>query len=168
MIAMLASLDRREFSIARREQGISPPENPFAGLMHIGLGPALVHILFFIPILFLAYGVRQSAPRTVPAPRRRAFAEHIQAVGGLYARRRAASYALAVYAKHVDDRIRSRLTRGLSPAQFLAARAGSDPAATAQLYTRAIGTIPGEAPRGDELRTLQELSRLYAKAMDRN
>ena len=136
--------------------------------MHIGLGPALVHILFFIPLLFLAYGVRQSAPRTVPAPRRRAFAEHIQAVGGLYARRRATSYALAVYAKHVDDRIRSRMTRGMSPAQFLAARSGSDPGETLELYTRALATVPGEAPRGDELRVLQELSRRYAKAMERN
>jgi hypothetical protein len=174
IIAMLATLDRHEFAIARREQGIAPPENPLSGMLHIGLGPALIHAALFLPLLFFAYGTRQSAPRIEPAPRRRAFAEHVQAVGGLYARRRAASHALAVYAKHVDDRLRTRMARGADPIAFLAARAGADLAETTELYTRAMGPQSDDpsqaaiAPRGDELRVLQKLSTLYNKAMERS
>jgi hypothetical protein len=164
---MLATLDRHEFAIARAEQGIAPPSNPFAGLVHIGLGPALAHVALFIPLLFLAYGVRQTAPRAEPPPRRQAFAEHVQAVGALYARRRAATHALAVYAKHVDDRMRAAMPRGNDPAQFLAARSGADPATAAELYARALAAESGAKPLGDELTVLQRLSVLYAKAIAR-
>ncbi len=167
VVAMLATLDRHEFAVARAEQGIAPPTNPFAGLLHIGLGPALVHALFFIPLLFLAYGVRQAAPRPEPPPRRRAFAEHVKAVGALYARRRAAGHALAVYARHVDDRLRARTPRGHDPVQFLADRSGADVAETTALYARAMAAKVGQPLRGDELADLQRLSTLYAKAMAR-
>jgi hypothetical protein len=167
IVAMLATLDRHEFAIARAEQGVAPPSNPFAGLVHIGLGPALAHVALFIPLLFLAYGVRQTAPRAEPPPRRQAFAEHVQAVGALYARRRAATHALAVYAKHVDDRVRAAMPRGNDPAQFLAARSGADPATAAELYARALAAESGAKPLGDELRVLQRLSVLYAKAIAR-
>ena len=125
LVALLGALDKNEFSIARSEQGITPPSNPFAGLLHVGLGPALVHVALFLPLLFLAYGVRQAAPREEPPARRRAFAEHIQAVGALYSRRRAARHALAVYTKHVDDRVRAAMGRGEGAAQFLATRGRS-------------------------------------------
>ena len=164
LIGMLATLDRSEFAIARSEQGIAPPSDPLTGLLHIGLGPALGHVAFFIPLLFLAYGTRQTAPRAAPSPRRRAFAEHVQAVGGLYARRRAATHALAVYAKHVDDRLRATMPRSSTPAQFLAARAGADPGETAELYARAMETKSGERTRGDELRVIERMAALYAKA----
>jgi hypothetical protein len=167
MVAMLAALDRHEFAIARAEQGIAPPSNPFAGLIHIGLGPALVHVAFFIPLLFLAYGMRQTAPRVEPPARRQAFAEHVRAVGALYARRRAATHALSVYAKHVDDRLRATMPRGNDPAQFLAVRSGADPTMAAELYARALAVESGTKPSGDELIVLQRLSLLYAKAVAR-
>ena len=167
VVAMLATLDRQEFAVARAEQGIAPPTNPFAGLLHIGLGPALVHALFFIPLLFLAYGVRQAAPRPNPPPRRRAFAEHVKAVGALYARRRAAGHALAIYARHVDDRLRATMPRGHDPVQFLADRSGANVEETATLYARAMGANADQPVRGDELAVLQRLSALYAKAMAR-
>ena len=167
MIGLLAALDRHEFAIARAEQGIAPPNNPFAGLTHIGLGPALAHVAFFIPLLFVAYGMRQTAPRAEPPARRRAFAEHVQAVGALYARTRAASHALAVYVKHVDDRLRATAPRGVDPARFLAARSGADPTSTTELYARALGAKSGEKAKGDELQTLLRLSLLYAKAVAR-
>ena len=68
LMALLGALDTNEFAIARSEQGITPPNDPFAGLVHIGLGPALVHVLLFLPILFLTYGTRQAAPRAEPPP----------------------------------------------------------------------------------------------------
>jgi hypothetical protein len=167
LVAMLATLERQEFAVARAEQGISPPTNPFAGLLHVGLGPALLHALFFVPLLFLAYGVRQAAPRPEPPPERRAFAEHVRAVGALYARRRSASHALAAYARHVDDRLRARMPRGHDPVQFLSDRSGADPAETAALYARAMSAKVGQPLRGDELAVLQRLSVLYARAMAR-
>jgi hypothetical protein len=167
LVAMLATLDRQEFAVARTEQGIAPPSNPFAGLMRIGLGPALAHLAVFIPILFLAYGVRHAAPRVEPPPRRRAFAEHVQAVGALYAQRRAASHALAVYGKHVDDRVRGRMARGGDPAQFLAMRSGADAAEVAEVYSRAMGWKSERPARGDELKVIERLAALYAKAMER-
>jgi hypothetical protein len=165
LVAMLGSLDRHEFAIARAEQGFAPPSNPFAGLVRIGLGPALVHVAVFIPLLFLAYGMRQTAPRAEPPVHRRAFAEHVQAVGALYARTRAATHALAVYAKHIDDRLRAMMPRGQDPAQFLAARSGADAPSTSELYARALGAKSGEKPKGDELQALHRLSLLYAKAI---
>ncbi len=164
VVALLGALDRNEFAIARREQGIAPPDNPLAGLVHVGLGPALVHAALFIPLLFLAYGVRQAAPRAEPPARRRAFAEHVQAVGGLYARRRASSHALAVYAKHVDDRVRAAMGRGNDPVEFLATRSGTSLAATAELHARA-STARATAPRPDDLKVLAKLSGLYVRAI---
>jgi hypothetical protein len=166
VIAMLAALDRHEFAVARAEQGIAPPDNPFAGLVHVGLGPALFHAALFIPLLFFAYGVRQAAPRGEPPARRRAFAEHVQAVGGLYARRRASRHALAVYAKHVDDRVRAAMGRAGDPVDFLATRSGTSRAETAEIHAKASAAQAGAAARGDELRVLQKLSAIYAKAID--
>lgn len=171
LVALLGALDKNEFSIARSEQGITPPSNPFAGLLHVGLGPALVHVALFLPLLFLAYGVRQAAPREEPPARRRAFAEHIQAVGALYSRRRAARHALAVYTKHVDDRVRAAMGRGEGAAQFLATRGGADPTFTAALYARALAaqneSDGTSRATSDALADLQRLSELYARAMSR-
>jgi hypothetical protein len=168
LIALVTTLDRNDFVIARSEQGVSPPTNPLAGLLHIGLGPALVHLALFIPLLFFAFGVRQTAPRPDPPPRRRAFAEHIEAVGGLYARRRTADHALAVYAKYVDERLRARMGRGGDPASFLAARARVDAGEAAAIYAQATGTVPLADRRGEALRVLARLSALFARAMSRS
>ncbi len=167
VVAMLGALDREEFAIARSEQGVSPPESPLAGLLHVGLGPALVHALFFVPLLFVAYGARQAAPRSEPPSLRRAFAEHVRAVGALYARTRAAPHALAVYAKHVDDRLRAAMGRGGDPVAFLAARSGVSRAEAAQVHARALEVQPDGASRGDELRVLQRLSVLYLRAISK-
>jgi hypothetical protein len=165
LVAMLAALDRNEFAVARSEQGISPPSNPLAGLLRVGLGPLLLHVLVFLPLLFLAYGVRQSAPEAGTRDHRRAFAEHIEAVGGLYAERRAARHAFAVYSRYVDERVRAVMGRGGDPVQFLAARGGADPTFTAALCARATAA-QGEGPEaGSELADLQRLSTLYARAM---
>jgi hypothetical protein len=167
LVAMLQALDAREFAVASTGQGILPPSNPLAGLLRIGLGPALVHAAFFLPILLLAYGTRQAAPRdTTPRPRR-SFAEHVRAVGSLYARRRAASHALSVYARFVDGRLRSRMPRGGEPAQFLADRAGADLADTLRVYARAMRAQPGQPLVGDEIATIARLSLLYEAALSR-
>lgn len=165
VIALLGACDKTDFIIVRTGQGISPPSNPFAGLLRIGLGLALAHALVFIPLVFLAFGVRQVRPKEEPPETRRAFAEHVRAVGALYARRRGAEHALMVFAKHVDDRVRAKMPRGYDPVQFLAARSGEDPAEVLEIYTRAMSASTTAAVRGDELRLLDRLSQLYARAM---
>ncbi len=168
LVAMLAALDRNDFAVARAEQGISPPSNPLAGLLRVGLGPLLLHVLVFLPVLFLAYGVRQAAPEASAKDHRRAFAEHIEAVGALYAERRAARHALAVYGRYVDDRVRAVMGRGGDPAQFLAARGGADPDFTARLCARAAAAEGEGPPAGSELADLQRLSTIYARAIRRD
>ncbi len=159
----------RKVEIARAEDGISPPNNPVAALaragLAIGLGQAAVAAL----LLMLAFGVRQARAKTSPPKARRAWTEHIEAAGGLYARARLAPHALAAYARFVDGRLRARMPRGMSdPATFLALRANADPAWTADVWRRASAARSADRAEGDELATLRHLSALYAAAVKRD
>jgi hypothetical protein len=165
LVTMLAALGKSAFLVARPENGVAPPNNPIAGMHRIGLGLAMVHALVFAGILFLAAGVRHARPTPAEPPRRRAFAEHIEATGALYARAGVAPHALAAYARYADERLRSRMPRGADPAAFLALRAGADPDETARLYQRAMSSSEGSRARGDEFEVLRRLSALFSAAM---
>ena len=156
----------RKIEVARPEDGISPPDNPVSALTHAGLGLALAHAAAAVLILILAFGVRQARARMSPPKGRRAWTEHIEATGGLYARARLAPHALAAYTRFVDGRLRERMPRGMSdPAAFLALRANADPAWTADVWRRASAARSADRPEGDELATLRHLSALYAAAV---
>ena len=145
----------RKIRIARPEDGIPPPSNPVSALRHAGLGLALVHAGFAALILMLAFGVRQARAVVSPPPARRAWTEHIEATGGLYARAKLAPHALSAYARFVDGRVRERMPRGMSdPAAFLALRANVELSWAADLWRRAAAARPADMPEGDELRTL--------------
>ncbi|HEY2515113.1 MAG TPA: DUF4350 domain-containing protein [Polyangiaceae bacterium] len=167
--AMVALVQRcaagRKIEVARPENGISPPSNPLSSLLHAGLGLALEHAGAATLLLILAFGIRQARPRLAPPPARRAWTEHIEATGGLYARGRLAAHALAMYARFVDGRLRPRMPRGQSDAAaFLALRSGADPAYCATVWARASAARSTDRARGDELTTLRALSALYAAA----
>jgi hypothetical protein len=165
-MALLQRYEGRSFQVAKPEDGISPPSNPLTSLLRAGLGLALVHAVVAGLLLLLAYGVRQARARPTPPPARRAWTEHLEATGGLYARARLAPHALAAYARFVDGRVRARMPRGTSdPAAFLALRAKADPQRCAAIWARATSARPDERARGDELTVLRELSALYAAAM---
>ena len=105
-------------------------------------------------------GARLGQPREPPPPSRRAFAEHVQATGALYAKTGLAAHALAAYFAHVDSRVRAKMPRGSGdPAAFVSARSGADAAACARVWRRAAEARAGEA-RGDELTVLAELAAL--------
>jgi hypothetical protein len=140
-IALLATIDSREVKIARPEDGTSPPSNPFIALVRAGLGLGLLHALIATMVLFLAVGVRLSRPNPVEAPRRRAFVEHIEATGALWARTRLAAHALSVYGRYVEERLRAEGRRDVDDAALARARAARS----------------DETPRGDELKTMKEL-----------
>jgi hypothetical protein len=133
-----------------------------------GLGLALVHGLIAVFLLYLAVGVRLTAPTPTPPPRRRAFAEHVTATGLFYSRMKAAPHALAAFARWVDERVRASAPRGTTdPAAWVAARTGRDPEETARVWKRAMSSISDEPPVGDELATIKELGVLQAAATDK-
>ncbi len=165
VVALLESLDKSDFLVSKPENGTSPPSNPFAGLLRIGLGLALLHALAFAALLFLSVGIRHARPLPEPLPRRRAFVEHVEATGALYARTRSAGHALAAYAHFVDERLRAKAPRGTGPAAFLAQRSGADPKDTAELYARAMSARSDSPVTGEELFVLRRLSALFSIAM---
>lgn len=154
-----------EIRVARAEDGIPPPANPFAALVAAGLGKGAWHALAAAIVLFLAYGIRHARPRPADKKERRAFAEHVEATGAFYARTRAHVHALAAYGRFVEMRLREVVPRGADPVAFLAARSGVDPARAAEVYARATSAKPDEAPRGDELTLIEELRRMLEKSL---
>jgi hypothetical protein len=166
MVAILSNADRLELRIADPEDGVSPPSTPIAALLRAGLGTGLVHALLAVGVLFLAAGTRLARPRPLLPPRRRAFAEHVEAVGALYARTRNAPHALAAYARFADDRLRARMPRGSGDvAAFLASRARLPLDACQRLWARAVQAKAGAPPLGDELAVLRDLSAATTAAM---
>jgi hypothetical protein len=165
LVALLESLDKSDFVVTKPENGVSPPSNPFSGLRRIGLGLALLHALAFAALLFLSVGSRHARPVPEPLARRRAFAEHVEATGALYARTQSAAHALAVYAHFADERLRAKAPRGTAPAAFLAQRSGADPKETAELYARAMSAGAESPATGQELFVLMRLSALFSMAM---
>jgi hypothetical protein len=166
MVAILSNAGRTELRLADAEDGVSPPSTPIAALLRAGLGTGLAHAIAASIVLFLAVGVRMSRPRPAPPPRRRAFAEHVEAVGALYARTRDASHALTAYARFADERLRARMPRGTGDvAAFLSMRARVPLDTCRQLWTRAVQAKGGAPPLGDELAVLRDLTSVYSAAM---
>ena len=166
MVSIFSNADRLEVRLADAEDGVSPPSTPIGALLRAGLGIGLAHALLATLVLFLAVGLRIARPKPAMPPRRRAFAEHVEAVGALYARTRNAPHALGAYARFADDRLRARMPRGTGDvAAFLASRAGMPLDACQRLWARAVQAKAGAPPLGDELTVLRELSAVYAAAM---
>ncbi len=162
---ILSNADCSDLKVAHAEDGSSAPSTPVGALVRAGLGLGLVHALVAAVVLFLAVGVRMVRAKPAPPPPRRAFVEHVDAVGGLYARTRSAPHALAVYARFADERLRARMPRGTSDvAAYLASRAHQPLAVCRRVWERAMGTRVDEPPVGDELRVLRELSVIYEAA----
>lgn len=166
LVAILSSAARSEMRMAGAEDGVSPPSTPIAALLRAGLGLPLAHAAIFALLLFVAVGARQARPKPAQPPRRRAFSEHVEAVGALYARARSAPLALSAYARFADERLRARMPRGSGDiAGFLASRARVPLHVCQQIWARAMQAKAGAPPLGDELTVLRELSALYAAAM---
>ncbi|HVH44244.1 MAG TPA: DUF4350 domain-containing protein, partial [Labilithrix sp.] len=154
-----------ELRIARAEDGVPPPSNPFAALVAAGLGKGAWHALAASILLFLAYGIRQARPRMDEKRGRRVFAEHIVATGAFYERTRAHAHALGAYGRFMDLRLREALPRGSDPVAFLASHSDADPARIAELYARATTAKADDEARGDELVVIEELRRMVEKAL---
>ena len=154
-----------QLRVARPEDGIPPPSNPFAALVAAGLGKGAWHALAAAVILFLAFGIRRARPRPAPQKDRRAFAEHVEATAAIYGRTRAYGHALGAYGRFLEMRLRESVPRGTDPIAFLASRSGVDRTHIAALYDRATKASSEDAPQGDELNVLEELRRIVEKAL---
>jgi hypothetical protein len=165
MIAMLSNADRQSFSIAEPDDGVAPPSTPLAAMMRAGMGVGMAHALVASIVLFLAAGIRLARPKPAAPPLRRAFSEHVEAVGALYARTRNAPHALAVYARFADERLRAYMPRhGTDLAAFLSSRARLPLDRCQRLWARASAAKAGARPAGDELAVLKELAAVYSAA----
>lgn len=143
-VAILDMVDRDEVKIARAEDGTTPPNNPLSALVRAGLGPGLLHAAVATLLLFLAAGTRLTRPSPKPSPQRRAFAEHVEATGALWARTRLLPHALKVMGRFVEARLRAK-------GQPL----GEE---TRGLLARASEARTDETPKGDELGVMKRLS----------
>ncbi len=166
MVSIFSNTDRLEVRLADPEDGVAPPSTPIGALLRAGLGMGLAHALLATLVLFFAVGLRLARPKPAPPPRRRAFTEHVEAVGSLYARTRNAPHALTSFARFADERLRARMPRGMADvAAFLASRANMPLDGCQRLWARAVQAKAGAPPLGDELTVLRELSAVYAAAM---
>jgi hypothetical protein len=168
LVAILSHANRAAFAIAQPEDGAEASSSPLASLRRAGLGLALGHALVAVLVLFVAVGVRLTAPKPSSPPRRRAFIEHVEAVGALYARTGAARHALASYGRFVEQRLRARMPRGASDlAAYLASRSHVPLAVCERLLGRAGAAAGADAenrPVTDDLMVLKDLSAAYAAA----
>ncbi len=165
LVAILAHVDRKHIKMAMPEDGIAPVTNPMAGMHRAGLGLATWHAIAAALVLFLAIGIRLVRPKPTSPPPRRAFAEHVEATGALYANTNQAPHALAAFARYARERVRAKLPRGVTdPALFLAQRSGRSPEECARIWERSMAATADAPAQGDELHVLKDLSALYAAA----
>jgi hypothetical protein len=167
MVALFAHTEAEELWVAGEGDGVGPPSSPLAALLRAGLGLALVHALVATLLLFAAFGVRLTRAKPSPPPPSRPFSDHVEAVGALYARSRAAPVALAAYARFAEDRLRARNPRRAGDvAALLAAHAGLPSDVSVQLWSRADASKSAapDAARGagDDLAVLEDLVAAYS------
>lgn len=155
---------RRQVRVARAEDGVSPPSNPFSALVAAGLGKGLWHALAAALLLFVAYGVRLARPRVITPRSRRTFAEHVVAMGSFYGRAKAHPHALAAYGRFVEQRLRDTLPRGTDPVTYLATQSGESREHVAALFERAAKASHDDEPTGTELQAIEELRTLAERA----
>lgn len=125
---LLARNNARRVELVTRLTGTAP-NTPLEAIGRGKLAPFMAQLMAFLGLLLLWRGTAFGKPRDAQASSRRAFSEHVRALGALYARAHAARHALAVVSPWVFDRLRERLhlrdRRGIGAlAEALSARTG--------------------------------------------
>jgi hypothetical protein len=141
--------------------------NPVQSVERGRLGPALLQLAAFLVLFFVCKGARFGRPVPEPRRERRAFVEHVRALGLHYARARAERVALAALGAYVIDRLRERfglhVDRSLSGlAEAVAARTGQPVGQVMRMFleVRDAGkAVPADKDAHD-LETAGQLCRL--------
>jgi hypothetical protein len=91
---------------------------PFSSLHQAGLVPVLLQLLAFGLLLGLRHGTAFGVRRDNIVRRRRAFVEHVKALGNVYARARASQQVVGSYANWALEQLRERTCPGQKPTLF--------------------------------------------------
>ena len=151
----------RTIERARRHDGRQGASDPLSALLAAGLRLPLIHAAIFAAILFFAYGRRMGRAEPDRLDSRRAFAEHVEANGLLWAKRKFGPLALATWARFAEERLRARMPKSATdPAHYLALETGQDPTFITEIWKRATEQSPTERARGDEIAILKTLAPL--------
>ncbi len=174
ILALLRSLgDDAEYVDASAWIGA---DTPFSTVGRTELLPALLQGLALLLLLYLWRGILFGAPRDPPRKSRRAFSQHVEAVGVHYARARVSRHALRLYASWAMGRLRDQAgsshRRGLLPlAQAVAERTGRDETEVMRILVEAHAasqeSITHDDPGSGNLEDLQlmrELAYLVERA----
>jgi Domain of unknown function (DUF4350)/Domain of unknown function (DUF4129) len=124
---------------------------PIASVRNAELTPALLQLLLVAALLFAWKGAPFAALRDPPAVPRRAFADHVRALGLAYARARASRHVLGLYASWALERLRERVHRagrqGLHPlAEAIAVRTGRPESEVMRVLVEAASAREEAAP----------------------
>ncbi len=150
-------------------------DTPFATVGRTELLPALLQGLALLVLLYLWRGVLFGAPRDPPRKSRRAFSQHVEAVGVHYGRAKVSRHAVRLYAAWAMARLRDGAgssRRGLLPlAEMLAERCGRDETEIMRILVEADAatkeSLTTDDPgRGDleDLQLMQKLAVLVERA----
>jgi len=163
--ALLADVDEVEFVGAWTGAGAS---TPFEAVANTRLTPALVQLFLLLAVLYVWKGAHFGRPRDPPPRSRRAFVEHVRALGLTYARAQAARHVLASYGEFALDKLRERMRPGSDTSlhglsRAIAERTGRPEGAvmSALVEARTAREDAGRSGRAQEdLETMREIERL--------
>jgi hypothetical protein len=166
--AIVARSHASDVRIAQPMDGIAPPSSPAASLARAGLGVGMWHALAASLLLFWSAGVRLSRAADAQQAPRRAFVEHVEATGFLYARAGASGHALTAFARFAVERLRAAMPRAASgPVAFLAQRSAAPFEDCDRLCAAATSPPDPRATAAENLAALRRLTALYVRAMRR-
>lgn len=124
---------------------------PLQSLDRAHLTPLIVQLFALLGLFCLWKGKAFARLRDPPSEARRAFADHVRALGLAYSRARASRHVLGLYAAWAMERLRERVHRtggqGLIPlAEVIAARTGRSEAEVMRVLVEAGGARDEAAP----------------------
>jgi hypothetical protein len=162
--------DARTIDVVGRWTGAGST-TPFAAIKNTKLTPVLLQLVLLLLAIGLWRGARFGAPRDPPERSRRAFEEHVRALGLVYARARATRLALANYSAWALERLRERLDPSMDPslhglAAAIAARTGRAEGGIMHLLVEARSAKDDPArdtSTPDDLQTMRDLDRLMVE-----
>jgi hypothetical protein len=164
LISELGELDEVSVYVVDDFSGVGA-SNPAESMAHARLTPFLAQAVLVLLIAALWRGYPFGRPRTPKQSSRRAFIEHVRALGHAYGDARASRFALATYAAWALDHLRERTgaTRdtGISGlAASVAKRLGREEKAVLHVFVAAELTRrePFEADQPEDLFVLRRLA----------
>ncbi len=153
-------------------------DTPFEAVRNSNMLPFLLQLMAFMLLLFLLRGAAFATLRDPPSRSRRAFADHVDALGMQYAKARASRFALGLYAGVVFERLRERVQTGSlgaggglhGMAQAIALKTGRDESEVMRILVEAYDArtaVGGRSDVKEDLRLMRELQRLLDEVSGR-